>query len=187
MALLYRAELVPTKLELITAWLPTRDWFAGPAPAHVVSRCRLDDPDGRVGVEILLVAAGDGPVYHTPLTYRAAPLAGAESSLLGTTEHSVLGTRWVYDAPADPVYAAVVTATIASAAHEAEEWVHDADGGNRTRRDPAMRLQGTGTPDATGGRLETVRALDASFKVDAPALTGRWNEDGREYVLAYLA
>src|SRR5689334_4676003 len=110
MALLYRATLVPTKLELITAWLPGRDWFDGPAAeTELVSRCRLDDRDGQVGLEILLLRAGDGPVYHAPLTYRAGPLAGAEASLLGTAEHSVLGTRWVYDAPADPVYATVVT------------------------------------------------------------------------------
>ena len=33
-----------------------------------------------------------------PLTYRGAPLAGGEADLVGTTEHSALGTRWVYDA-----------------------------------------------------------------------------------------
>jgi len=32
-----------------------------------------------------------------PLTYRGAPLDGAEDALVGTTEHGVLGRRWVYD------------------------------------------------------------------------------------------
>ncbi len=50
-----------------------------------------------------------------PLTYRAAPLDGAEHALLGTMEHSVLGTRWVYDGPHDPVYVGQLMATILGA------------------------------------------------------------------------
>ena len=37
------------------------------------------------------------------MTYRGAPLAGAEEALIGTSEHGVLGTRWIYDAAHDPV------------------------------------------------------------------------------------
>ncbi|MEI2826114.1 MAG: hypothetical protein V9F04_06650 [Dermatophilaceae bacterium] len=47
-----------------------------------------------------------------PLTYRSAPLAGADRALVGTIEHSVLGTRWVYDAPHDPAYVAELLRTI---------------------------------------------------------------------------
>ncbi len=69
---------------------------------------RLDDPAGEVGVETLVVADESGDetvVYQVPLTYRGEPLASADHALVGTTEHSVLGRRWVYDAPHDPVYA----------------------------------------------------------------------------------
>ena len=30
MALLHRATLRPTKLDLLTAWLPSQPWFLGP-------------------------------------------------------------------------------------------------------------------------------------------------------------
>ena len=47
----------------------------------------------------------DGSVLHVPVTYRAAPVAGADEHLIGTMEHSVLGRRWAYDGCADPVFA----------------------------------------------------------------------------------
>ena len=62
-----------------------------------------------MGVETLIVAdeAGAEPVvYQVPLTYRGEPLGSADHALVGTMEHSVLGRRWVYDGPHDPVYAA---------------------------------------------------------------------------------
>jgi predicted trehalose synthase len=61
-----------------------------------------------VGIETLLVVdeSGDSPVlYQVPLTYRGAPLEGGHDALVGTMQHSVLGPRWVYDGPRDPVYA----------------------------------------------------------------------------------
>ena len=48
---------------------------------------------------------GEGvPTLFLPLTYRGAELDGAEEHLVGTTEHSELGPRWVYDGCADPVF-----------------------------------------------------------------------------------
>ena len=84
MALLHQATIQPTKLELLAAWLPGRPWSRVPEGAVLqrVAGCRFDDPAGAVGVEILLVRVGDGPVHHTPLTYRDAPLAGAEAWLV---------------------------------------------------------------------------------------------------------
>ncbi|MGH3395121.1 MAG: maltokinase N-terminal cap-like domain-containing protein, partial [Streptosporangiaceae bacterium] len=41
--------------------------------------------------------------YHVPLSYRGAPLTGAGDALIGTAEHAVLGTRWIYDGTRDPV------------------------------------------------------------------------------------
>src|SRR5689334_4529206 len=111
MALLHRATPTPSKPELIGAWLPNQPWAAGLPEVKQIGGFRLDDPAGEVGIEGMLLSSADGAVVvHVPLTYRGAPLAGAEEALLGTTEHSVLGTRWVYDAAADPVYLATLTA-----------------------------------------------------------------------------
>src|SRR5215213_286445 len=109
MALLHQAELRPSKLELLAAWLPTREWHRGPLTAGLtrVAAYRFDDPAGEVGIETMLVRAGNGPLVQAPLTYRGAPMEGAERWLIGTMEHSVLVSRWVYDGCGDPVYAAV--------------------------------------------------------------------------------
>ncbi|WP_313021478.1 1,4-alpha-glucan branching protein GlgB [Mobilicoccus sp.] len=113
MAKIYDAALFPTKLELLASWLPFQRWFRGTHEPQLrrLGGYRLDDPDGEVGVETLIVAddSGDRPVvYQVPVTYRAEPLVGAERALVGTMEHSVLGTRYVYDAPHDPVYASLL-------------------------------------------------------------------------------
>ena len=39
------------------------------------------------------------------MTYRGARLAGADHALVATVEHGSLGTRYIYDAPHDPVFA----------------------------------------------------------------------------------
>ena len=64
-------------------------------------------------MEVHLVAA-DGMLLHVPLTYRDEPLAGADEALITEMEHSVLGTRWVYDGLRDPrlvIMLAAVTMT----------------------------------------------------------------------------
>ncbi len=109
MAIIHEAALVPSKLELLTAWLPGRPWYLGDRTVPLLTTAggfRLDDPDGRVGLEFMAVtdASGDEPVtYHVPLSYRGAPLTGADDALIGTAEHGVLGTRWIYDGTRDPV------------------------------------------------------------------------------------
>jgi hypothetical protein len=103
MALIHKATLNPTKLQLLTSWLPRQTWITGEADVEQVGAYRFDDPAGVVGIEAFLLQARDGSVFHVPLTYRGAPLAGAEEFLIGTAEHSVLGTRWVYDGCGDPV------------------------------------------------------------------------------------
>jgi maltokinase len=122
MAIVHKgASLVPTKTELVTEWMPQQRWYHG--KGHVprlrrVGGFRFEDPDGEVGCETLLLAdeaVEPAVVYQVPLTYRPAPLDGAEHALLGTMEHSVLGTRWVYDGPHDPVYVSQLMATILGA------------------------------------------------------------------------
>jgi hypothetical protein len=101
--------MAPTKLELLSDWLPRQPWYLDAGSAPQLSRAggfRLDDPAGEVGIEFMVVtdAAGGGEAtYLVPMTYRAAPLAGAEAALIGTSEHGVLGTRWIYDGAHDPV------------------------------------------------------------------------------------
>lgn len=122
MAIVHKgASLVPNKIELLTQWLPHQRWYAGKGQVPRLERVggfRFEDPEGEVGVEVLLVAdhsASPVVVYQVPLTYRGAPLEGAEHALVGTMEHSVLGPRWVYDGPHDPVYVAGLVETILTA------------------------------------------------------------------------
>jgi hypothetical protein len=128
MATIHRTTLAPTKLELLTGWLPQQPWYREGATAPQLARAggfRLDDPLGEVGIELMLVAdaAGDGTAYFTPLTYRGAPLEEAAAGLIGTMEHGVLGTRWVYDAEQDPVATAQLLAFVTGeveAQHQSE-------------------------------------------------------------------
>jgi hypothetical protein len=119
MAIYHRATLVPTKQEAVAAWIPTQSW--GPsadAAIDVIGAYRFDDPDGRVGMEIHLVTDG-ATVYHVPLTYRDAPLADADDALVTEMEHSVLGTRWVYDGLGDPLLLTMLAAVTMTGQGEA--------------------------------------------------------------------
>jgi hypothetical protein len=101
--------MAPTKLELLGEWLPRQPWYRSTGQLPELRRAggfRLDDPDGEVGIEFMLVTDGAGgaeTTYFLPLTYRGEPLAGADDALVGTSEHGVLGTRWIYDGAPDPV------------------------------------------------------------------------------------
>ncbi len=109
MAVIHKTTLVPSKLELLTTWLPGQDWYAGPPSGPSLARVggfRLDDPAGQVGIEFLVVrddAAPEVAAYLVPMTYRAGPLPGIDAHLIGTAEHGVLGPRWIYDGTRDPV------------------------------------------------------------------------------------
>lgn len=136
MAIIYHTTLTPTKLELLTSWLPSRPWYQGQAPDLVkAGGFRLDDPAGEVGIEFMIAvdssrrpAGADGPAtaYHVPLTYRAQPLDGADDALIGTTEHGVLGRRWVYDGTRDPVLAAQLSALLRGQAEPQAQSINDA-------------------------------------------------------------
>lgn len=197
MALLHKATVTPTKLQLLAGWLPSRTWFAGGTELERIASYRFDDPAGEVGLEGMLVGSPGGPVLHVPLTYRHAPLAGAEEFLLGTAEHSALGTRWVYDGCADPVWVRAAAATIATGGTQAEEYF-EVDG-RREVRTPTMTVAGSGTAtepvgDLPGpqshdegpttvvraGSVELVVARVAGAEVDAAhTLTGTWAGTGR--------
>lgn len=119
MALFHRATLTPTKGELIAEWAPTQRW--GPPvgePIEVIGAYRIDDPDGRVGMEVHIVRYGT-TLLHVPLTYRDEPLEGAGDALIVEMQHSVLGTRWVYDGLRDPVFVVMLAAVAMTGQGEA--------------------------------------------------------------------
>lgn len=195
MALLHRAELHPTKLELLAAWLPGRPWYQGQTAEDIgrVASWRFDDPAGAVGIETFLVQAGGGPILQIPLTYRDAPLDGGDPWLVGTTHHSVLGQRWVYDGCGDPVYVAALASAIFAGTGEAEEYF-EVDG-RREVRESAMTVLGSGGHDAEVAvgalrrvveddptlivtdsvELAILRRLDGNPTLDGATLTGRWD------------
>ncbi|MBQ1075131.1 hypothetical protein KBX06_18450 [Micromonospora sp. C31] len=206
MALLHRARMHPTKFALLAAWLPGRPWYQGPASGDVerVAAYRFDDPAGAVGVETLLVRAGDGPIHQVPLTYRGAPLDGGDEWLVGTTEHSVLGRRWVYDACADPVYAATLAAAVFADAGQAEEFFET--DGRREYRELSMAIAGSGTRGAEvppvgavrsvldddltvivtdAVELAVVRRLDGGTASEGAVLTGTFSGQSSPLPLAY--
>ena len=147
MGLVYAAELRPSKMDFVANWLPSQQWFTGDPSAPVsLGAFRFDDPAGEVGIETHLVGVGRN-VYHVPLSYRGAPLAGAEAFLMGTMEHSVLGSRWVYDATGDPVYTGELAAALLAAKPQA---VNFREAGGRMETLPhTAELFSTGTPDAS--------------------------------------
>lgn len=147
MALLHRAELRPSKLELLSSWLPTRPWFPRPpgSDLEVAGAYRFDDPAGEVGIETLLVRSGDA-VHQVPVTYRGAPVPGAEEALVGTMEHSALGSRWVYDGLRDEVYLSALAAAVLTGGDQAELLVQV--DGQVERREPTVQLSCSGCAPA---------------------------------------
>lgn len=205
MGLVYSATLSPSKQELIESWLPTRSWTSGRTVVSKLGEYRFDDPAGGVGVETILWRTDDGAVLQTPLTYRAAPVAGAETNLIGTSEHSVLGHRWVYDGCGDPVWAATLAATILAGGTQVQMYLER--DGERVDVAPRMQVRGSGSagtdlPDVTRvdsvtdvGTLTQVRAGDLTLTLarvlGSPlegehTLTGRVGDSGETSVLATL-
>jgi hypothetical protein len=122
MAVHHPATIVPSKIELLQAWVPDQPWL-GDADASSLTRVgsyRFDDPDGEVGIETHLLRTGDGKVLQVPLTYHGAPRANAEDSLITTMTHTTLGDRWIYDACHDPVYVKALVTAIMTGGREAD-------------------------------------------------------------------
>ncbi|MFT7841521.1 hypothetical protein Q5530_35760 [Saccharothrix sp. BKS2] len=99
------ATLTPGFREFLAPWVARQPWYrgAGVPVLAPVGFFRFEDPAGEVGLETHLVTDGTD-LYHVPMTYRGAPLARAGHALIATPEHSALGTRWIYDGEADPVW-----------------------------------------------------------------------------------
>lgn len=204
MALFHRATITPTKAELIAEWAPTRPWGPSTADAiEVIGSYRFDDPDGRVGMETHLVSAGDA-LFQVPLTYRDEPLDGAEDAFITEMQHSVLGTRWVYDGLRDPrlvVMLAAVTMTgqgeaLGMVLYEGRWYIAPSDvriegGGWTTDRVPVDGFE-LATDDATAAVLRNDRFELTVYRHPAPgprppiALTATWNGQQGPVVLAKI-
>ncbi|MCW2602637.1 MAG: hypothetical protein JWN61_772 [Pseudonocardiales bacterium] len=190
MALIYQAQLSPSKTETLAAWLPHQPWLDGADVSRItlLGAYRFDDPAGEVGIETHVVAAADGRVLHVPVTYRSAPLAGAEDGLIGTMEHSVLGTRYVYDGPTDPIYVQALTTTILTGGEQAPFDLVTDDG--LKRREVTTLVRGSGTPSThvpAGVEPVVLRTLEPGHtRHDAATLTGTWPGQDAPVLLAYI-
>lgn len=180
---IHDATLTPTKLELLSGWLPGQPWFVGGVrDLSIVAKYRFVDPDGDVGIETLIVRSG-GVTYQVPMTYRGAPLVDGEEFLIGELDHSVLGRRYCYDAPGDPVYVAELFRVI----HEGD---NEAD---LSRGEKSMTVRGTGivrVSNAAGEAVRVIRVLDGQHVPPPPvlgALNGEWKEDGQTHSDVILA
>ena len=202
MAIIHDTTMSPGKLELLAAWLPAQPWYLDGGRAPHLAKAggfRLDDPDGEVGIEFMVVTGGSGDgasAYQVPLTYRARALAGADAGLIGTSEHGVLGHRWIYDGTRDPVLVAQLIALLQGTAEPQAQSVSNTP-------DPAVTVQlvGDGSltvtgpvvaadgPSATDLRVETAsaggtrrgqltvrvnRILRPAGEADQPGLSAPW-------------
>ncbi|MGG7103720.1 CG0192-related protein [Rhodococcus sp. 24CO] len=203
MALIHSAQLNPSKIDLLRAWVPGQPWVGSTDPSSLehIDACRFDDPDGEVGIETHLLRTSGGAVLQVPLTYRGAPLAGAEAFLISTMDHSVLGERWVYDACCDPVYVRALATTIVTAGTEAAlEFANPGDA-----REVTAHVLGSGSGEVpsigavncstvgsattiTSGTLELTvyRVVDVEAEFHGPALTGTWPGQADPVLLASL-
>ena len=204
MALVHRATLAPSKQELVESWLTTRSWASDRTVVGKLAEYRFDDPAGEVGVETILWHTDDGVVLQTPLTYRAKPLVGREMHLIGTSEHSVLGQRWVYDGCGDPVWAATLAAAILTGGIQAQMFFEQ--DGERVDVPPRMQVKGSGSANnppaltsvdsvtdrgtltvATAGDLELTVARVVGSALDGELnLSGRVGDSDDRLVLATL-
>jgi hypothetical protein len=204
MAIFHAATITPTKAELIADWAPTQPWGPSAAdPMEVIGSYRFDDPDGRVGMETHLVSAGDS-LMQVPLTYRDEPLDGADDALITEMQHSVLGTRWVYDGLRDPrlvIMLAAVTMTGQGEAlglvvyngrwHIAPSNVRIQGGGWTQERVPVDDFE-LESDDATASVLHNDRFELTVFRRPAPgprppmALTATWDGRRDAVVLAQI-
>jgi hypothetical protein len=159
--------------------------------AGKLAEYRFDDPMGEVGVETILWQTDDGAVVQTPLTYRATTLSEAEPHLIGTSAHSVLGQRWVYDGCGDYVWAATLAEAIVTGGIQAQMFFEQ--DGERIEVPPRMHVKGSGSlderPPVTSvdsvndeGTVTVIRAGDIELtlaRVVGSPLDGTLNLTGR--------
>ena len=90
------------------------------------------------------------------MTYHGRELPGAEGRLIGTSEHGVLGQRWIYDGIRDPVLVAQLVALLQGEAEAQAQSVSSTPDPDRDR------------PAAVGGSLAVISSV---VTADEPAGT----------------
>ena len=153
----HTATLSPTKQELVEAWLPSRSWAEGRKVTGKVGEYRFDDPAGEVGIETCWSAptTARAPRRSAHLPCRASRRRGGW--LVGTTEHSVLGPRWVYDGCGDPVWAAALVQAISRAGDR-----HRSSSSRTAGASTYLRIQvrGSGSDDSAPQVTSIDRVVD---------------------------
>lgn len=206
MAIIHQATLLPGKLDLLRDYLARHDALAPHVGDDLVQlgAYRFDDPAGVVGIETHVLSSNSGDLLQIPVVYRNESLDRAEASFVGTMEHSVLGTRWVYDACIDPIYVNELLRAILTGGTEVEEVVDTPDG--PVPRDPSATVRGSGAGESsphvvsvsveglgtesvisTGDHTVVVRHVLAEG--DAPTglhLSGTWAARDGSIVLAHV-
>ncbi|HEU5023783.1 MAG TPA: 1,4-alpha-glucan branching protein [Spirillospora sp.] len=192
MAVVHDTTMTPGKLELLAGWLPRQPWYAGSGGGlRKAGGFRLDDPAGEVGIEFMVVGE-DGHTHLVPMSYRGAPLDGAEHALIGTSEHGVLGRRWIYDGVHDPVVQAQLVALIEgrvvaqeqSVSGKPNETVESRYSGEPFRGGAMAAVDGPGwtelqVPGRRAVRVLRVLGPDADAAGAAGYVAGEWtSEDG---------
>jgi hypothetical protein len=205
MAVLHLATIVPTKLELLQAWVPHQPWLGGADTSTLtkLGSYRFDDPDGEVGIETHLLGTADGQVLQVPLTYRGAPRPGAERSLITTMTHTMLGDRWIYDGCHDPVYVTALVRAILTGGREADLYAATDAGlvlepattlvrgsGSLASASipelaaPEVSYDGRTTTIDAGVRLTLSRVISTTTLAANAALSGTWPGQETTVVLA---
>lgn len=160
MAVIHRATLKPSKLELLAPWLDRQSWSGSGGELERIGSYRFDDPAGEVGIEGFLLRRGSD-ILHVLLTYRGEPLPGADDRLIGTMEHSVLGTRWVYDGLSDPVSQEVLRRALRGEQEQALLEIHDDAGSIVQRPEPDVRVRLVVADTAAAGTPALASVEDA--------------------------
>jgi hypothetical protein len=167
------ATLVPHFRDFLPGWVARQTWYRGSGtPAlRPVGYFRFEDPDGLVGIETHLVSDGTD-VYQIPMTYRSGPIG--VPGLIATAEHSVLGTRWIYDGAVDPVWRQELMRLVRTGG------VSDPSAKRGVAPAEARGcLLGTVAPDTATIDLRRLLIPDATAAV-AGDVVGTWFPDGPE-------
>ncbi|MFD0507603.1 hypothetical protein ACFQ0G_42305 [Streptomyces chiangmaiensis] len=133
-------------------------------------------PGGAVGIEFMVVgdATAQEPVaYLVPMGYRGAALEGVPGeALIGTSEHGVLGTRWIYDGVHDPVVMAQLRALLRGEAMPQHQSKSDTP-------DPTVTVHGTGPDDGLDVHVNRVlRPAEAAQRSSGRLVAGWTWPDG---------
>lgn len=173
------ATLTPHFREFLPEWVARQPWYTGTGVPVLspVGYFRFEDPEGEVGIETHLVADGS-VLYQIPMTYRGAPLKEASftetEALITTAEHSVLGTRWIYDGVADPLWVSELLHLVRTNG-TSEPSTKRAIGPAEARGRQLLPAGDTAT-------IELMRVLTTDRPVDergvAGIVTGTWHPDG---------